>query len=248
MARSRFYSEVLGLPGDLVELGAEEARHLVRVLRVREGAPVILFDGRGEEALARVDEVGKRGARVRIQERYSRSGMPDVRIRLAVALPRAGGKDDLLRRVIEVGVAEIQPLITRRSVSRPDRHTSERREERRRSIALAAMKQCRRNVFPIWGDPIALSDLMLGDDETGLFGSVKKSSERPSTWESRHPDAHRVCAVVGPEGGLTVDEEEALAERGFEPVRLGATVLRVETAAVGLALWLASLERVKGES
>ncbi len=246
MARSRFYAEELGAVGDRVELDVEEARHLTRVLRVHEGELVILFDGRGEEALARVDAVGKHGAGVRIEERYPRRGMPAVEIRLAVALPRAGGKDDLLRRVIEVGVSEIQPIITERSVARPDRHTSERRAERRRRIALAAMKQCRRNVFPVWNDPILLSDLSLGEGELGVFGSVMASSASPSRWESMHPNAERVCVVVGPEGGLTPEEEQAQRARGFEPVRLGATVLRVETAAVGLALWLASLERAKG--
>ncbi len=71
-------------------------------------------------------------------------------------------------------------------------------------------------------------------------------SVTPSRWESLHPNVDRVCVVVGPEGGLSAEEEEALREGGFAPIRLGATVLRVETAAVGLALWLASLEHAKG--
>lgn len=227
-----FVDEPLRGRSGTVELSEEEARHAVSVMRLDVGDRLTLFDGRGFEATATIREVFKKRAIVAVDEVFERPRMPSVATTLYVALPRAGGADDLLRSAIELGVTRIVPITTRRGVYRPERKDAAERAARMHKIALAAMKQSGRNVFPTFGDPESIESISVPYAGGGVFGSVDPSAARTlldlGGTDRKWPAA--VAIVVGPEGGLDEIEETSLTRRGFTPVTLGPQVLRVENA------------------
>ncbi|MCB9831967.1 MAG: 16S rRNA (uracil(1498)-N(3))-methyltransferase [Planctomycetes bacterium] len=215
-----------------------EARHMTKVMRKRPGDEVTVFDGEGREARARILAVARDQVELEILEILELDRAPACRIALEVALPRGGEAQDLVRRAVECGVAELRPIHCERSVHRSDRKDPEKRRERFEAAALAALKQSGRNRMPELREPVELAAVELFPGERGFYGSTRGGLS-PRRLERAGTPA-RVRLVVGPEGGLGEAEEEALRARGFEALSLGAGVLRVETAVIALVSWFAA--------
>ena len=228
-----------------VELEADEARHARDALRKRVGDHVVLFDGLGHEATAEVCAVSKRGVEVVVDDVRHVPRVPAVTIEVIVGLPRAGAADDVVKRAIEAGASRIIPLVSRRSVHRPEKkaRSGRSRDDRFRRLAVAAMKQCGRNVMPTLDAPVALDDLEL-DGAWGCFGSPYVNDGEPNIGAVEAalvPFPARVRCVIGPEGGLAPEEEATLVARGFEAVGVGLQVLRVETAVIAFVTRFAAI-------
>ena len=236
----RFYVPLGLAPGATVDLPAEAAHHAVKVLRLDEGAELVLFDGGGGEWLARLVRAG-RGVRAVLESRDEPQREPAVRITLAQGLPAADKMDWIVQKAVELGVAAIRPLAMKRSVIRLSGERMERRVAHWRGVAVAACEQCGRNRVP---DVAPLIDLpqYLGeaaaDNEIRLLlapGAESRLRDLP-------PPAGPVTLIVGPEGGFEEGESAAIRAAGFRPVSLGPRVLRTETAGVAalaamMALW-----------
>ena len=170
---------------------------------------------------------------------------PDPTIELAFAVPKGNRLDWLLEKAAELGVARLVPVAFERSVVRPD--LSEHARQRWRGILIAAGKQCGSDWLPEIAPPAVLADYLagvhcgirlLGDAREGVSVPEALGIRNPSSpGPSDHPLPSRergIRILVGPEGGLTEEERGAARAAGFVPVRIGWTVLRVETAAVAL--------------
>lgn len=241
MSERRFYCP--DLARGRISLPADEAHHARNVLRVRAGELVRLFDGRGRLADATVESVGRDGVSVTV-ERIERVCDVDgpLPVTLAVAMPKAARQDILVEKCIELGVRAIQPVITQRSVVRP----KPGRVEHWRRVSIAAAKQSGRAFLPDIGEPVGFDGLLTSVESSDLvvFGSTSLESRPlldclPS--QTRNVD---VLIVIGPEGGLTAEEEQTLTSRNALAVNLGRSVLRTETAAIAalavVAAWLDS--------
>lgn len=210
-------------------LGGDEAAHLIRVLRVRPGAELELFDGRGEARLARVVAVERRELELELHA----PGRPDPALpfQLDVAVSPPKGKRDhrLVEALTELGVSGLAPLRLQRTETRPPR------EDEVRRWALEAAKQCGRSrtLEPL--PPVDLAGLVALARERDLALMGDTADARPLAEVLARPRPARVLLAIGPEGGFAPDERAALHEAGLLPVRLGPTVLRIETAAAGLA-------------
>lgn len=226
-----------------IELSEEESRHAISVMRLDVGDSLTVFDGHGYEATAKIDEAKKKKTVVSFETAIHRPRVPVVATTLYVALPRAGGADDLLRSAIELGASRIVPITTRRGVYRPERKDAAERAERMHKIALAAMKQSGRNLLPTFGEPEAIESIALPPGGIGVFGAVDSAAARTLLHlggaEHRWPGA--IAIVVGPEGGLDEIEETSLSARGFTPVTLGPQVLRVENAVAAFLAFFAGI-------
>jgi 16S rRNA (uracil1498-N3)-methyltransferase len=207
-------------------------RHLARVLRVRTGDPVTLFDGAGVEVAARVGRVGRTEVELLLGERREggAAGSTAAPIVLLTAVPRGGRMDLLVQKTSELGVGRIVPLLTARSVARPEAGRRVRWEK----IAREAARQCGRSDVPVVDDPISIESAL---------GSTALPARRFALWEGEHgrslgatlaetPGPAATALLVGPEGGLTAVEVEVARAAGFVPVGLGPRILRVETAAI----------------
>lgn len=230
----RFYVERLAPVGSRVELGPEEARHLVRVLRLAPGAEVELFDGSGRLALARVAEAGRRGASAEVLSVGEAPPDAPVRVEIASAIPKGNRMAELLRACTETGVAGFLPMIAERSCVRPPRgHESERWLR----IVREAAKQSRRSRIPEIAPVGTLEDALArrGEFDLALLADAGGDA-RPLRDALPPPGSIRSAVIlVGPEGGFTDSERAAAEEKGFLRARLGGPVMRVETAAAALA-------------
>jgi 16S rRNA (uracil1498-N3)-methyltransferase len=221
--------------GTRVELDPAQANYLGNVLRLGEGAALLLFDGRSGEWLAQVAEAGRKRMTLEV-ERKTREPetIPDVW--LAFAPVKRAQTDWLVEKATELGAARLVPLMTRRTIA-------ERvRLDRLESIAIEAAEQCGRTILPLLSAPVPLGQ-WLDERDTGrrLYFADEAGGEAVAHAFEPGPAA----ILTGPEGGFT-DEERALvrAAPNAIAISLGPRILRAETA--GLAA-LAAFMAVAGD-
>lgn len=221
--------------GRLVSLDPDEAHHL-RVRRVADGSAVALRDGSGLVGSGTLRLDGKRGA-VEVSE-ADRVVRPAALV-LAVG---AGDKERFgwtVEKAAELGASEVVALLTSHAATVSSRVRAEHVERLARR-ALEATKQCGAPWAPTVRGPLSLEDF-LSEQQPAVRWVADPSGESPPARLGAEP----IVAVVGPEGGLSPDEREALRAAGFSPIRLGAHILRFETAAVSVAAQVA-VARARG--
>ncbi|MFC4456002.1 16S rRNA (uracil(1498)-N(3))-methyltransferase [Deinococcus sonorensis] len=213
-------------------LPPDELRHL-RVLRLRPGDRLRVFDGRGQEAEAVLERLDEGGALLRLGEAVQGNRETPQPVTLAVALLKGDKLSDVVRAATELGVARVQLLQTRFS-DVPD--IGEQKLIRLRRIAAEASKQSRRAVVPEVLAPVPLLQLPLGGQQAFVAhpGSAERLSERLD-WSLP------VLLVSGPEGGFSDAEVAALTAGGCVGVTLGPRILRAETAPLALLGAIAAL-------
>jgi 16S rRNA (uracil1498-N3)-methyltransferase len=206
------------------------AYHVARVLRMREGAPLAVFDGSGREFRAEIARVAGDHVTIRLGEPTTGAAESPLRITLLQGVSRSERMDWTLQKATELGVAAIAPVITARSVVRLDEKQAQKKQGHWRGIVIAACEQCGRARVPQVGAPVALRDYLAGTRKEGL--RLVLSPSAPGSLAGLASLPNRVELLIGPEGGLDDDELLAAQKVGFTPVRLGPRVLRTETAAV----------------
>lgn len=224
----RFFVEA-PITGNVATLTGDEAHHLSRVMRAAVGDELVLFDGSGAEFSARITQVGKSAALVQIIERREIDRESKCRLTLAVALPKGERQKWLVEKATELGVARLVPLITERGVAQP----VESALARLRRAVIEASKQCGRN---------RLLEIAAPADAAAFFAAAPMGTVRLLADPSGMPlasvsPAAELIAAIGPEGGFTPAEVAAAAERGWQLVSLGRSIVRVETAAIAVASW-----------
>ena len=245
MSFPRFYCPLPLSSGVSVDLPANAARHASRVLRLRVGDDLVLFDGNGGEYAGRIAQSDRDRVSVDVLDWSDRECEAPIRLTLVQAL-QAGEKMDMtVQKAVELGVARVVPVSSRRSVVRLDGERALRRVEHWRGVAASACEQCGRNRVP---EIAALESL-----ERWLGKTARKDVLRlmlvpgsAHTLASIEPPlpGGSVELLIGAEGGLA-PEEVGMAERaGYLGVRLGPRILRTETA--GLAA-LAAIQCLWGD-
>lgn len=227
-----FVREALGA-GTRVDLDAGQANYLGNVLRLKERAELLLFDGRSGEWLARIVEAGKKRMTLTV-ERQTREPetIPDVW--LAFAPVKRAHTDWLAEKATELGAARLVPIMTQRTIA-------ERvRVERLEAIAIEAAEQCGRTRLPDISEPLPLAHLLQHRDSARtLYFADEKGGE---------PAGHAFTAgpaviLTGPEGGFTNEEREIVRSAPNSiAISLGPRILRAETAALAaLAAWMSAV-------
>lgn len=229
----RFYCPDL----DSLNLPAEEAHHAVAVLRLGPGDALTVFDGRGREARARVTEAGKNAVKFSILTRHE-SPLPAFRLRLVQAIPKARAMDLILQKTTELGVTEIYPVVSDRSVVRVDEGEAGLKAEKWGQTVLEACKQCGQNHLPQVHPAVSVASFL--EVQRGWGGVRIIASLQPEARPLRRiiEEARaggqfgEATLVIGPEGDFTPSEMGAFRGAGYLPASLGPTILRSETAAI----------------
>ena len=223
-------------PGDeTVLLPKDEAEHLVRVLRLGPGDTVAVFDGRGMECLARVVSADRRDVRVQVLSRVDPAAEASVTLTLVQAVLKGDKMDDIVRDVVMLGVAAIQPIVTTRTEMTVAALNRGGRLDRWRRVALASVKQSRRAVLPDIRGPLTFES-WLDEPRAGVTlmlvepGAVE--SAEPLSILRNHAIPADAAIVVGPEGGWTEAECKAGGQRGVRLVTLGHRTLRADAVPV----------------
>lgn len=239
----RFFVDSDFESGAVVALPDEVARH-VQVLRLAAGDSLTLFNGRGGQHEARLVEVGRRSAFAQIGAFAALEAEPPYRIALAQGIAGGDKMDWLIEKAVELGVARIAPLVTARSVVRLSAERASRRHAHWQGIVRAACEQCGRNRLPEVDAACDLSKWLAAlpapDGSGPLRLMLSPRADRPFGSLPDTPPSEGVTLLIGPEGGLSPEEEDAAAAHGFAPLSLGPRVLRTETAGMAVLAALAA--------
>jgi len=204
------------------ELPPDEAHHAARVVRVRAGDAVELFDGQGNVAAATIQAIEKRAVRVEIHDRQT---IPDIQppLTLAVAgLHRDKAIEELVRRGVEFGVNRFVFFPAERSERPP------KLSDKLRRMAVDTCKQCGRSWLPEFNAVTSLDAIIETENVTYLYADLARTPAAIRGVDVARP----VTILVGPEGDFTDRERDALLQAGARPISLGSTTFRSEVAAV----------------
>ncbi len=229
---NRFLFDPNSSNGDTVILSKEESRHISRALRFQPGAEIELFDGKGSVFNAVILEVGGR-VRVRLGHRISKEVISGKPVWVLQGMLKGKKMDTAVQKCTELGAARFKPFISSRCQVKSDRIQNNRRLERWKRITIAACKQCLRTQPLVLDQPLPFSEL-LDLTEPGphplrlLFWEEEKVVRLCDLPSFDQYDS--VCLLLGPEGGLTVEEVALARAKGWQTVSLGDHILRAETA------------------
>ncbi len=231
-------------PGARLILPDAIGHHLARVLRLRRGAAVVLFDGHGGEHGGVITAVGKQGVAVDVGPWNDSECEATLEVHLAQGVSTGERMDYTLQKAVELGVCGIEPVVTERSVVRLDAERAAKRRGHWERVCISACEQCGRNRVPPVQPPLDFN-LWLGGpagrNEAHALRLLLSPDATRSLRDLPRPPGP-ILLLAGPEGGLTSLERGDALRRGFCAVRLGPRVLRTETAALAAlaamhALW-----------
>ncbi|OFM31001.1 16S rRNA (uracil(1498)-N(3))-methyltransferase [Neisseria sp. HMSC068C04] len=225
----RFYVDFALSPDSVIELPDNVVHHL-NVLRVKNTEEIVLFNGNGKVYPALPEVLEKRRASVRILREEATDNESPLNITLVQAVSSAERMDFTLQKSVELGVAEIRPVISERCVVRLSGERAEKRVARWQEIVVSACEQSGRNIVPkvLPLTTYAQALQQLPQETTKLLMSLNRAQKLSDV----QPQSGKVVFMVGPEGGWTEKEEQQAFDVGFQSVTLGKRVLRTETASL----------------
>src|SRR3984893_2529675 len=240
----RFFISPENCNSGALTLAGLEAHHARDVLRMRVGEKVVLFNGRGHEITAEIVDLS--GDEVRLR-RLQETETPPLRCRIMLgqAIPKGKNMDLIVQKAVEIGAAEIAPLISERTIVDLGPKEAEQKRAKWQQIAIEAAKQCGQNWLPQIHLPQKLRDFFATAETSAspartdlrLIGSLQPDATHLRKILADYTDQHRdrpknVLMLVGPEGDFTSAELALAKTHGFLPITLGPIILRVETAAI----------------
>ncbi len=232
----RFLIDKNNILNNRITIDGEEARHIAQVLRFRANDPIALFDREGTVYQGVIAKTGRRQVQVEIIDRMVTAQEDGKRIILGQALPKSKKMDLIVQKCTELGISEIIPFYSARSIPRFDERKSGDRVRHWQKIAVASVKQSGVARIPsverivdfknvVTRDYPGYLKIILWEEEAGL--RLRNVLEQDLT-------LHHIIFLVGPEGGFTVEEIELAKEHGFVSISLGDTILRAETVSIAL--------------
>lgn len=217
----------------------EVAHHALRVLRLRLGDELVLFDGLGGEYPGKIVETTPT-LRLALMDWRELECEAPLSMTLAQALPSGDKMDWLVQKAVELGVQTVQPLQSKRSVVRLAGERAEKRRAHWQQVATAACEQCGRNRLPAIGAILDLPHYLAQPARENELRLILLPQTRERLADFQRP-AHGLTLLIGPEGGFAEEEIAAARAVGFRAVGLGPRVLRSETAGLAAMAAIAAL-------
>ena len=249
MDMSRFFVNERDIgDSEIVITDSGDLRHMRKVLRLKPGDEVEVSDSAKWEYRAVIEEITDDSAVLRITDKQAFAREPRIQVTLFQGVPKASKMDEIVQKCTELGVSEIYPVFMDRTVV-VEKDGFGKKIARWRKVAAEAVKQCRRGKAPEVMDRLSFKEMVpcLGDFDLVLFpyenetGRTIKDALREYLTKDAKPE--RIAVIIGPEGGFSDSEAEALKTFGADCVSLGKTVLRTETAGpAALAMIMYELE------
>jgi len=239
--REIFYTAPENVEGNRVKLAAEEARHIIRVLRHKVGDRIQVVDGEGNEYRCLITKIGRRELAAEVMSQTRRARETVAEVTLAASITKGTKMDAMVEMATELGVAQIVPLVTMRTIAR----LTPAKLQRFRHLAVSALKSSTRTMLPRIQPAQEFEQFLKASGYFDLKLIAYEEEKRVRLREVLTPNPRRVALVIGPEGGFS-ETEVALAQgHGFRAFSLGPRRLRAETACItGLALLLYELREL----
>jgi 16S rRNA (uracil1498-N3)-methyltransferase len=215
----------------------EAVAHHVQVLRLPLGELITLFNGEGGEYSASLSEISRRSASAEIKAHHPREAELPFAITLAQALPEASKMDWIIEKAVELGVGAFQPLAAQRCVVKLNAERAEKKLAHWRGIIESASEQCGRNRLAQLGQLQDYKQWITQQDLHRRIILSPRAEQSLAEW-ARHQPPQAVTLVIGPEGGLSEQEEETALRHGALALSMGPRILRTETAGLAAAAML----------
>ena len=230
MRITRLYLQQDLASNSTVTVDGQPARHITQVLRLRHGDRLQVFNGDGYEYAAIFTRGGRSEVMLDILDNVGTLPEPGLDLRLVQGIARNERMDLILQKATELGIGRIQPLWMQRSQSRLRGERLEKRIRHWHGVIASACEQCGRATLPELIPPEPCADWLREDNGDGLRLMLQPDS--PHVLPGLDRPEGTITLLVGPEGGMNEDERALADTAGFVGVRLGARILRTETAAL----------------
>ena len=234
----RFFSPRKPEVGKTVVIGGSDAGHISRVLRLKTGDRIAVFDGRGRVFECAIQSVSHDAVTVVADKALDAKTEPRLHITFAQAMLKAKKMDTLIRQATELGISRWAPFFSERSVPTPDRKRMAARLERWNKISREALKQCGRDMLMDVLPPATFEEVLeqgQACDRKIMFWECESASADASM-PAKPESINRLVVVVGPEGGFSAREVDLAISLGYETMSLGPRILKAETAAIAAAV------------
>jgi 16S rRNA (uracil1498-N3)-methyltransferase len=223
----RIYQDIPLTEGERITLDAQSTVHLTRVLRLKQGDSVIVFNGRGGQFAACIIELQKRRSILSLEKFDPTECESSLPVILLQGISRGDRMDFTIQKAVELGVKEIVPVITQRTMLNISSDRADKRRRHWQVIANSACEQCGRNNVPQVHEIVPLTEHL-----ASTLDGLKLVLDHRASSQALVNSTKQVNLLVGPEGGFSEKELELLAQTGFIPTKFGPRVLRTETAAL----------------
>lgn len=231
MRLNRVYTPLPLQPGATAGLAGQAASHAMRVLRLRAGDALTLFNGDGWDYPGTITGTGGSRLEVALLDRVAAAPESPLALTLVQGVSRGERMDFVMQKGTELGVARFVPVLTARSVVRLDARQTGRRVAHWQSVVAGACEQCGRARLPQVEAPRSLDEWLACPVQDGTR-RLLLAPDAASPLAGLPPASGAIELLVGPEGGLAEAERAAAIAAGYEPRSLGPRVLRTETAAL----------------
>jgi 16S rRNA (uracil1498-N3)-methyltransferase len=230
-----------------IDITGGDSNHIKKVLRLGKGDSITLCDGEGTDYNAVIEEITRYNVRVIISSSIENKIEPPVLVTLFQSVPKSDKMDWIIQKSVELGVSKVIPIITERTVVRPEKGRIEKDKKeankikRWNRIAMESAKQCGRGKIPVVYDFLtfeeamkkaSVSDILIIPYELEEEINIKEFLKNNEFTDSKK--YRDIALIVGPEGGFTREEIYMAVKTGFRPVSLGPRIMRVETAAIAV--------------
>jgi 16S rRNA (uracil1498-N3)-methyltransferase len=240
MRVSRLYVAAPLNAGSRIELDDDAAHYVRSVLRLKQDQTIVLFNGQGGEYLSRFSEVSRKTVRVQIEQFVDRDVESPLSVTLGMGISRGDRMDWAVQKAVELGVTQLTPLVTERCVIKFNDDKKQQRWQHWQHIVQHACEQSARTRLPALGEIADISDWV--QEQQGLRVFLDPFAQQ-SLADLQPSDTH-VTLLSGPEGGFSEQERQIAKAAGFIPVRMGARILRTETAVLSA---LAAVQTLWGD-
>ncbi|MBC8198927.1 MAG: 16S rRNA (uracil(1498)-N(3))-methyltransferase [Desulfobacterales bacterium] len=234
----RFFIKQSETAGPISVVRGTDARHIKKVLRLKQGDIITLFDGAGNEYEARIISLSPSSVNVSIIRTFPSTTESPVQIIVAQAFLKQRKMDNLVRQLTELGITKWVPFISKRSVPRPDNKRLADRINRWKKISKEALKQCNRGRIMEIGPTVSFEDTFNISRQSSLKIAFWENESKPINLALSRSDRpfNNIFIMIGPEGGFTSQEIEKAKACGFITATLGPRILRAETAAIAASV------------
>lgn len=217
-------------PDSKVILNEEQSRHISKSLRMKVGDMLTLSCGNGKDYGCIIDTIDSKSVTLSVCYKQANNCEPTVKVKLYQGVPKGDKLEDIIQKCTELGISKIQPVLTHRSVSRPDSKSAKKKQARYQKIAVEAAQQSGRGIVPEICEMTDLKTAVTNDDSE-LKILFYEGGGAPLK-EIINKNVKTVSIYIGPEGGFEENEVELIKENGGTVATLGKRILRTQTAPV----------------